>query len=94
MAGPSSSSENGITSSPGMGDTDDSAATLLIVEEEQVSPRGGYVLPILGKRLPEGPVNAAFWLGLTGAAVVGAVELPVAALVGAGVLIARQGRER
>jgi hypothetical protein len=53
---------------------------------------GDYLTPIVPLRLPAAPVNAAFWLGLAGAALVGAVDLPVAALLGAGVLVARPRR--
>jgi hypothetical protein len=49
----------------------------------------GYVLPILHTSIPENVVQLGFWSGLVGAVVVGAVEAPLAALVGVGVVVAR-----
>jgi len=51
-----------------------------------------YVTPIVHVTLPENAVNAGFWVVLVGAAALGAVDLPLAALIGAGVLIARHHR--
>jgi hypothetical protein len=51
-----------------------------------------YRLPMVGVRIPEVTVNRAFWVGLAGAAVLGAIDLPVAAVVGAGVVVARHRR--
>jgi len=48
-----------------------------------------YELPLVHVRIPERVGNAAFWLGVGGAVAGGAVELPVAALVAAGVLVLR-----
>jgi hypothetical protein len=53
-----------------------------------------YVMPIVHITLPENAVNAGFWAVLVGAAAVGAVELPLATLIGAGVLVARHHRRR
>jgi len=39
--------------------------------------------------LPESAVNVGFWSILMGSVVLGAVDLPLAVLIGAGVLIAR-----
>lgn len=51
-----------------------------------------YVVPIVHARLPERSVDGVFW-GVLGAAVVaGAVDLPVAAAVAGGVVIARHVR--
>jgi hypothetical protein len=50
---------------------------------------GAYVMPIVHITVPEAAVNVGFWAALGGAAVLGAVELPLAALIGAGVLVAR-----
>jgi hypothetical protein len=50
---------------------------------------GGFVMPIVHVTVPEAVVNAGFWAALGGAAVLGAVELPLAALIGAGVVVAR-----
>ncbi len=51
-----------------------------------------YVMPIVHITLPENAVNAGFWAVLIGAAALGAVDLPLAALIGTGVLIARHRR--
>jgi hypothetical protein len=51
-----------------------------------------YVMPIVHVTLPENAVNAGFWAVLVGAAALGAIDLPLAALIGAGVLIARHHR--
>jgi hypothetical protein len=50
---------------------------------------GSYKLPVLGVTLPRGLVEKGFWGALVGSAVLGAVDPPLAALVGAGVIIAR-----
>ena len=50
-----------------------------------------YVLPVVGVHIPGNVVNIAFWGGLAGAVALGAVDPPLAILVGAGVLIARHG---
>lgn len=49
----------------------------------------GYVLPLLHTRLPESAVEMGFWGGLVAAAVFGALDPPLALIVGAGVVIAR-----
>jgi hypothetical protein len=51
-----------------------------------------YVMPIVHVTLPENAVNAGFWAVLVGAAALGAVDLPLAALIGVGVLVARHHR--
>ncbi|MGA2930819.1 MAG: hypothetical protein ABSE98_01880 [Acidimicrobiales bacterium] len=51
-----------------------------------------YVMPIVHVTLPESAVNAGFWAVLVGAAALGAIDLPLAALIGTGVLIARHHR--
>lgn len=48
-----------------------------------------YVVPIAHLAVPRSLVNIGFWGGLTAAAVVGAIELPVAAAIGVGVVVAR-----
>jgi hypothetical protein len=48
-----------------------------------------YQLPIVGLRVPKRVGDAAFWVGATGAVIGGLVELPVAALVVAGVAVSR-----
>lgn len=56
------------------------------------SDRSSYVVPVIHTRLPEPLVNVGFFGGLAAAVVVGAVDLPLALLVGAGVVIARHKR--
>jgi hypothetical protein len=56
--------------------------------------KDGYVLPVLRTRIPEKVVHAGFWGGLLGAVVVGAVDPPLAALVGVGVIVARHRRKQ
>ena len=51
-----------------------------------------YVIPVVHVTLPENAVNAGFWAVLVGAAALGAVDLPLAALIGASVLVARHHR--
>ena len=51
-----------------------------------------YVMPIVHLTVPGTAVNAGFWAVLVGATALGAVELPLAALIGAGVLVARHHR--
>jgi hypothetical protein len=55
------------------------------------SPReeDSYVVPLVHTRLPARAVEIGFWGGLAGAAVLGAIDLPLAIALGAGVLIAR-----
>jgi hypothetical protein len=49
-------------------------------------------VPVIHTHLPEPVVNVGFYGGLVAAAVVGAVDLPLALLVGVGVAIARHRR--
>lgn len=51
-----------------------------------------YKLPVVGTTLPSGLVEKGFWGALVGAAALGAVDPPLAALVAAGVVIARHRR--
>jgi len=48
-----------------------------------------FVVPIVHFTVPENAINLGFWSALIGAVALGAIELPLAALVGAGVLVAR-----
>jgi len=48
-----------------------------------------YIVPILHVSIPESAVNIGFWSVLAGSVAFGAVDVPLAALIGAGVLIAR-----
>jgi hypothetical protein len=49
----------------------------------------GYVVPLVHTRIPPRLLEAGFWGGLAGATILGAVDAPLALLVGAGVIIAR-----
>jgi hypothetical protein len=51
---------------------------------------GDYVLPLAHVRIPERVVNIGFWGALTGAVVVGAVDPPLAVLIGGAVLVAKR----
>ena len=53
-----------------------------------------YQLPIVGVHVPAKIVNVGFWGGLAGAAVLGAIDPPLAVLVGAGVVVARHQTKR
>jgi len=53
---------------------------------------GGYVVPLVHIHLPESAVKVGFYGGLAAAVAAGAVDLPLALLVGVGVVIARHGR--
>lgn len=53
----------------------------------------GYVLPFVHTRLSERTVNIGFWVGLGVAVALGAVDPPVAALIGVGVAVARHQRK-
>ncbi len=53
-----------------------------------------YVLPVVHTKVPGRLVNVGFWGGLTGAVLVGAVDLPLGVLVGAGVVVARHRTRR
>lgn len=50
----------------------------------------GVVLPLVHISLPESAVTVGFWGALVGAAALGVVDLPVAALIGASVVMARR----
>jgi hypothetical protein len=58
------------------------------------SNHGGapFVVPVVHLTVPEKAVDVAFWAALSGAAAMGVVELPLAALIGTGVLVARHRR--
>ena len=60
-----------------------------VTERNQPTQAEGYVLPLIHLRMPEAAVNAAFWGALGGAALLGAVDPPLAVLIGAGVVVAR-----
>ena len=48
-----------------------------------------YTVPLVHTHVPDRAVEIGFWGGLAGAALLGAVDPPLALLVGAGVLVAR-----
>ena len=58
-------------------------------ESKASNGKDSFVLPVVHLQVPEVAVNLGFWGALVAAAAVGAVELPLAALIGAGVLVAR-----
>jgi hypothetical protein len=51
--------------------------------------RNAFVVPVLHVHIAESVVNVGFWGALAGAAALGAIDLPLAALIGVGVLVAR-----
>ncbi len=53
-----------------------------------------FVMPVVHITVPEAVVNVGFWGALVGATALGAIELPLAALIGAGVLVARHHHSR
>jgi hypothetical protein len=53
------------------------------------SPTEEYVVPVVHTHVPPRVVETGFWGGLAGAALLGAIDPPLALLVGAGVIIAR-----
>ncbi len=48
-----------------------------------------YVLPVVHLHIPELAVNVGFWGALVATAALGVVDLPLAALIGAGVVATR-----
>jgi hypothetical protein len=55
---------------------------------------GDYVLPFVHARIPAPLVQIGFWGGLAGTVAFGVIDLPLAALVGVGVVVARHRRSR
>ena len=53
---------------------------------------GSYELPVVHAHVPARVVEVGFWGGLAGAALLGAIDPPLALLVGAGVVVARHRR--
>jgi len=51
-----------------------------------------FVVPLLHVEVPEPLVNLGFYGGLAAAVAVGTLDLPLAALIGAGVIVARHRR--
>jgi hypothetical protein len=54
--------------------------------------RADYRVPVVGMTVPARLVETGFWGGLVGAAVLGALDPPLALVVGAGVVVARHRR--
>lgn len=53
---------------------------------------GSYELPVIHAHVPAAVMEVGFWGSLAGAAVLGAIDPPLALLVGAGVVVARHRR--
>lgn len=51
-----------------------------------------YRVPLVGAAVPARLVETGFWGGLVGAAMLGAIDPPLALLVGTGVAVARHRR--
>lgn len=68
--------------------TEEGAGTAL----EPVPGDGSYVIPVLHAHVPSRTVEWGFWGVLAGAALFGAIDPPLALLVGAGVVVARHRR--
>ena len=66
------------------------------VSEPLASPEvrgdGSYVVPLVHAHVPARAVEWGFWGGLAGAAMFGAIDPPLAMLLGAGVIVARHRR--
>jgi hypothetical protein len=54
--------------------------------------REHYKVPLVGVAVPARLVETGFWGGLLGAAALGALDPPLAVLVGVGVVVARHRR--
>ncbi len=60
---------------------------------QDAAPRSrDYEMPLVHVRVPQRVGNTTFWLGLTGAVIGGVVELPLAAAIATGVVVARHRR--
>ena len=58
------------------------------------SSSADYVVPLVHAHVAEHFVDAAFWASLGAAALVGALDLPVAGLLAAGLFIVRRRHQR
>lgn len=64
---------------------------LALTETADAAPPGeDYVVPMLHVRIPEKVANIGFWGLLGGAVVLGAVNVPMAALTAGAVVVARR----
>lgn len=61
-------------------------------EHENDRGQNGYTIPVLSVKVPAPLVEVGFWGALTGTAILGVVDAPLALLVGAGVAVARHHR--
>ena len=86
---PTSSSSDHATSKPTSAPAKRARSSLSAASS---NGHDAFVIPVVHVSVPEAMVNVGFWGALVGAAALGAVELPLAALIGAGVLVARHHR--
>ena len=66
--------------------------TTITSRRESPVADGSYELPVVHTHVPARAVEFGFWGGLAGAALLGAIDPPLALLVGAGVVVARHRR--
>ncbi len=59
---------------------------------DSLAADGSYELPIVHTHVPARAVEVGFWGGPAGATLLGAIDPPLALLVGAGVVVARHRR--
>jgi hypothetical protein len=76
--------------SPTRSSTSSTAAPTRVARTE--AGREDYKVPFVGVTVPAPLVETGFWGGLLGAAALGALDPPLALLVGAGVVVARHRR--
>ncbi len=91
---PTPTTSFGETASPVSAETSPVSAETSPLPTAKSNGRDAFVIPIVHINVPEAVVNIGFWGALAGAAALGAVELPLAALIGAGVLVARHRHSR
>jgi len=76
-------------SSKDQGATPARIAAVAPLEDPPAGQRQGYVMPVVHVQLSERVVNIGFWATLAGATALGAVDLPLAVLIGGAVVVAR-----
>ena len=70
--------------------TSTTSITPLAPNREVAQPgEQGYVMPVVHIHLSERVVNLGFWGALVGSAALGVVDLPLAAMIGGAVYVAR-----